>query len=50
MAWYIQQLLNRPERLDLLNTKQKSHFYDLMQQVFNYIDQKILCSWLWAGW
>ena len=42
MAWYIQQLLNRPERLDLLNAKQKSHFYDLMQQVFNYIDEKIL--------
>ena len=40
MAWYIQQLLNRPERLDLLNAKQKSHFYDLMQQVFNYIDEK----------
>ena len=45
-AWYIQQLLNRPERLDLLNAKQKSHFYDLMQQVFNYIDEKYYGIWL----
>lgn len=49
MAWYIQQLLNRPERLDLLNAKQKSHFYDLMQQVFNYIDEKNIMEFGLAG-
>ena len=49
MAWYIQQLLNRPERLDLLDTKQKSHFYDLMQQVFNYIDEKNIMEFGLAG-
>ena len=49
MAWYIQQLLNRPERLELLNAEQKAHFYALMKQVFNYIDEKNIMEFGLAG-
>lgn len=40
MCWYIQHLLNRPERTNFLNEQQKHRFYNLMKTVFSYIDEK----------
>ena len=50
MAWYIQQLPNRPERLDLLNTKQKITFYDLMQRVLIILIKKNIMEFGLAGY
>lgn len=40
MSWYVQYLLNRPERINFLNKEQKEKFYSFMKEVFLYIDEK----------
>lgn len=49
MAWYVHQLLNRPERTDFLSEEQKKHFHSLMNQVFSYIDTKSIMEFGLAG-
>ena len=49
MAWYVQYLLNRPERTDFLNGAQQKHFYNLINQVFSYIDTKSIMEFGLAG-
>lgn len=49
MAWYVQYLLNRPERTEFLNEEQKQHFHNLINQVFSYIDTKNIMEFGLAG-
>lgn len=49
MAWYVQYLLNRPERTEFLHEEQKQHFHNLINQVFSYIDTKNIMEFGLAG-
>lgn len=49
MCWYIQYLLNRPERIDFLSESQKEKFYALMREVFSFIDTKSIMEFSLAN-
>ena len=49
MSWYIQYLLNKPERIDFLSEDQREKFYQLMNSVFSYIDEKNIMEFGLAG-
>ena len=49
MSWYVQYLLNRPERINFLSEVQKQKFYNLMNTVFSYIHEKTIMEFNLAG-
>lgn len=49
MSWYVQYLLNHPERINFLNEAQKQKFYNLMNTVFSYIHEKTIMEFNLAG-
>lgn len=49
MSWYVQYLLNKPEKIDFLSIEDKIIFYDLFLEVFEYIDEDTIMSFSMAG-
>lgn len=49
MNWYIQYLLNKPEKISFLSTEDKDVFYNLFLEVFDYIDEDTIMKFGMAG-
>nr|AVE28264.1 TagF-like capsule polymerase Cps1B [Actinobacillus pleuropneumoniae serovar 1 str. 4074] len=49
MYWYIQYLLNRPEKIRFLSEKDQAKFYQLYDKVFEYIDVENIMQFNSAG-
>lgn len=49
LVWYIQYLLNKPEKLDFLSEIEKKDFYELYKEVFSYIDEDTILDFKLAG-
>lgn len=49
MSWYVQYLINSPERLGFLDENQRQEFYQLFLKVFEYIDESTILSFNMAG-
>ena len=49
MNWYIQYLLNKPEKIGFLSLEDKNIFYNLFLEVFDYIDEDTIMEFGMAG-
>ena len=49
MSWYIQYLLNRPEKISFLSANEKEQFSNLVHTVFSFIDEKNIMEFGLAG-
>ncbi len=49
MNWYIQYLINKPEKINFLSSEEKKIFYDLFLSIFKYIEKETIMSFFMAN-
>lgn len=49
MNWYLQYLIDKPEKINFLSDQRKKLFYKLFLDVFKYIDKETIMSFSMAG-
>lgn len=49
MNWYLQYLIDKPEKIEFLSDQRKELFYKLFLDVFKYIDKETIMSFFMAG-
>lgn len=49
MNWYIQYLINKPEKINFLSDEEKIIFYKLFLNVFEYIEKETIMSFFMAN-
>lgn len=49
MNWYLQYLIDKPEKISFLSDQRRELFYKLFLDVFKYIDKETILSFFMAG-
>ena len=49
LSWYIQYLINKPEKINFLSEDEKKAYYKLYKKVFYYIDEDVIFDFKLAG-
>ena len=47
--WHISYLVNRPDRLSILNDEEKTNYLDLLEKVYSYCDRSVIESFSRMG-
>ena len=49
ISWYVRLLVDNPEKINFLTSCQKKNFYDLIIEIFEYIDENTIFNFNLAG-